>query len=129
MPQSSAPTTRRVSPPRTAVLLRLQFAGVEPLLGPGKIELLGRIDEAGSISAASRAMHVSYHRAWTIVNEMNAMFCKPLIQTQLGGAAGGGATVTEFGREVVRHYRSIESSLWEHAAVHIAALEAAAVVR
>jgi molybdate transport system regulatory protein len=78
----------------------------------------------GSISAAGRSMRMSYHRAWTIVSELNAMFREPLIETQLGGVKGGGARITPLGRDVVRRYRSIETSVWKHAATHIAALEA-----
>jgi molybdate transport system regulatory protein len=109
---------------RTQLILRLRFGQVEPQLGPGKIELMERIARDGSISAACRAMRMSYHRAWTIVNEINAMFRDPLIETQLGGVKGGGATITPLGRDVVRRYRSIERSVWRHAAGHIAALEA-----
>jgi molybdate transport system regulatory protein len=124
----SVPVRRRAPrSPQTELLLRFRFDGVKPLLGPGKVELLEQIDSDGSISAASRAMHMSYHRAWTIVNEINAMFREPLVQTQLGGTAGGGAMITPLGRDVVRHYRSIESSVWKHAAEHITALEALTV--
>src|SRR5450755_1691904 len=123
MSRISVPVRRRdPQAPQTELLLRLRFDGVKPLLGPVKVELLEQIDSGGSISAASRAMHMSYHRAWTIVNEINAMFREPLVQTQLGGTAGGGAMITPLGRDVVRRYRSIESSVWKHAAEHIAAL-------
>lgn len=113
------------------LLLRLRFSAREPpqKLGPGKVALMEHIDREASISGAARAMHMSYHRAWTIVNEINAMFREPLVRTQLGGVNGGGASITPLGREVVRRYRSIESSVWKHAAKHIAALEAAVVRR
>jgi molybdate transport system regulatory protein len=109
----------------TEIVVRLRFAALEPLLGPGKIELMEHIEREGSISAAGRAMHMSYHRAWTIVSEINAMFREPLVHTQLGGVKGGGATITPLGRDVVRRYRSIETSVRKHASKHIAALEAA----
>lgn len=128
MPRHRAKTDKAArETANTELVLRLRFAKSEPLLGPGKIELMEYIGCEGSISAASRAMHMSYHRAWTIVSEINAMFREPLVQTQLGGARGGGATITPLGRDVVRRYRSIESSVWKHAAKHIAALEAAIV--
>jgi molybdate transport system regulatory protein len=109
---------------RARVFLRLRFATVEPALGPGKIELMEHIEREGSISAACRAMHMSYHRAWTIVHEMNGMFREPLVATQLGGTTGGGARVTPLGHEVVKRFRSIETCLWRFAADDIAALEA-----
>ncbi|MCK9553170.1 MAG: LysR family transcriptional regulator, partial [Aquamicrobium sp.] len=47
-------------------------------IGPGKIELLEHIASFGSISAASRAMQMSYKHAWDLVEDMNRVFGKPL---------------------------------------------------
>ena len=43
----------------------------EGRIGPGKIALLENIDKHGSISAAGRAMDMSYKRAWDLVDEIN----------------------------------------------------------
>jgi molybdate transport system regulatory protein len=43
----------------------------EGRIGPGKIALLEHIDKCGSISAAGRAMEMSYKRAWDLVDEIN----------------------------------------------------------
>ena len=42
-----------------------------PAMGPGKAELIERIAETGSISAAARAMGMSYRRAWQLVEALN----------------------------------------------------------
>ncbi len=47
--------------------LRLYFDNA--MVGPGKAELLEHIRETGSISAAGRAMGMSYKRAWMLVEE------------------------------------------------------------
>jgi molybdate transport system regulatory protein len=112
-------------PPRAELTLRLRFGADRPPLGPGKIALMEHILREGSISAASRAMGMSYHRATTIVNEINVMFRTPLIERKLGGRKGGGAAITPLGRDVVHRYRLIEQSIWEHAAEHIGAIESA----
>lgn len=77
-------------------------------LGPGKAELLQAIAETGSISAAGRRMGMSYRRAWTLVEEMNAAFRAPLVETSRGGAEGGGARLTGAGEAVLALYRRIE---------------------
>jgi molybdate transport system regulatory protein len=77
------------------------------VFGPGKAELLGRIAETGSIAAAGRAMGMSYKRAWSLVEEMNAGFRAPLVTRARGGAGGGGAVVTETGLAVLEAYRSM----------------------
>ncbi len=76
-------------------------------MGPGKAELLAAIEASGSISAAARQLGMSYRRAWLLVDTMNACFCHPVVETLTGGAHGGGARVTDFGREVMRRYHAM----------------------
>lgn len=98
-------------------------------LGPGKVDLLEAIEETGSISGASRAMKMSYRRAWLLVDDLNRMFRQPLVAASPGGAKGGGAHLTATGREVVAHYRAIESKALKAASLHIDALQDAAAER
>jgi molybdate transport system regulatory protein len=86
--------------------LRLLF-GDRLVFGPGKGELLARIADTGSIAAAGRAMGMSYKRAWALVEEMNAAFRVPLVRSVRGGAGGGGAALSEAGREVLAAYRAM----------------------
>jgi molybdate transport system regulatory protein len=95
-------------------------------LGPGKVELLEAIEASGSISGAGRAMAMSYRRAWLLVDNLNRMFRQPLVEAAPGGAKGGGAHLTPMGREIVAHYRAIESKAMKAAALHIEALRDAA---
>ncbi len=104
--------------------LRIDF-GPEGALGPGKIALLERIDECGSIAAAGRTMGMSYKRAWNLIDSLQSCFREPLVVTRPGGPRGGGTALTPFGRDVVRHYRAMERKAAEAAAGHLAALEAA----
>jgi molybdate transport system regulatory protein len=78
-------------------------------MGPGKAELVERIGQTGSISAAARAMGMSYRRAWQLVEALNRDFRQPLVATAIGGVRGGGARVTPFGRRIVALYRAMES--------------------
>ncbi|TKW67464.1 MAG: LysR family transcriptional regulator [Paracoccus denitrificans] len=78
-------------------------------LGPGKADLLELIDSTGSISEAGRQMGMSYRRAWSLVEEMNRIFAAPLIERVRGGAGGGGARLTDEGREVLTRFRRIET--------------------
>ena len=104
------------------VSVRLGFAN-EQAVGPGKIQLLELVRETGSISAAGRAMAMSYRRAWMLVDELNHMFREPLVEARPGGTHGGGASLTGTGIEVVRRYRAIESNAATGASAHLDALE------
>jgi molybdate transport system regulatory protein len=104
------------------VSLRIGFGG-DQALGPGKVRLLETIAETGSISAAGRAMAMSYRRAWMLVDELNHMFTEPLVEARPGGKDGGGTSLTPTGEDVVRRYRTIEARVASDADANIAALE------
>lgn len=105
------------------IKLRLEYDA--PLvLGPGKARLLRLIGQHGSISAAGRAMGMSYRRAWTLVEEMNTAFATPLVDSSRGGPGGGGAVVTPAGLTVLRHYESLERLLRDKGAADLAAIGA-----
>jgi molybdate transport system regulatory protein len=80
----------------------------EDRIGPGKIALLENIQKFGSISAAGRAMDMSYKRAWDLVDEINRICRQVVVDRQTGGKNGGGAALTEFGLSLVARYRKIE---------------------
>ncbi len=80
-------------------------------LGRGKIQLLEHIRDTGSISAAGRAMDMSYRRAWQLVDALNTMFREPCVTSQRGGRQGGGAVLTPFGEELIRRFRQMEANL------------------
>jgi molybdate transport system regulatory protein len=103
--------------------LRLLF-GDRLVFGPGKGELLARIDETGSIAAAGRAMGMSYKRAWALVEEMNAAFRAPLVVSARGGAGGGGAALTAEGQEVLSAYRAMVAAIAAAAAPEVSRIAA-----
>jgi molybdate transport system regulatory protein len=82
--------------------------GEDRRLGPGKARLLELIRDTGSISAAGRALGMSYRRAWLLTDALNKLFGKPLVEAQHGGAKGGGAQLTETGAAALEAYRRIE---------------------
>jgi molybdate transport system regulatory protein len=103
--------------------LRIDF-GHAGRIGPGKIALLERIAAMGSISAAARAMDMSYKHAWDLIEEMNRLFGRPLVSTQTGGKEGGGARLTPVGQGVVDRFRAIERAAAMAAKTQLEALEA-----
>lgn len=77
-------------------------------IGPGKADILAGIRETGSIAAAGRRMGMSYKRAWSLVEELNAFFTEPMVETSRGGNARGGARLTPMGDKVLDSYRHME---------------------
>lgn len=105
------------------VRLRLVFEP-DAALGPGKADLLEGIAATGSIAAAGRRMGMSYKRAWMLVEQLNAMFAEPLVESSRGGASGGGARLTEGGEAVLDLYRAMEAKARDAGAQEIAGLRA-----
>jgi molybdate transport system regulatory protein len=111
----SKPTMPKQSPkavPSKAVpslSLRIDLDS-EARIGPGKIQLLESIQACGSISAAGRAMEMSYKRAWDLVDEINTICGRAAVDRQTGGKHGGGAALTPFGVSLVERYRRIEQA-------------------
>ena len=114
MPRSPADHAR--------IILRFDLNDGERL-GRGKMELLEHIKATGSISAAGRAMDMSYRRAWLLVDAMNQMFQQTVVESQRGGKQGGGAVVTEFGEDLLARFRLMEAKVAEALASDLQWLE------
>lgn len=100
--------------------IRIDLAGGR--LGPGKVALLEAIGREGSISAAARAIGMSYRRAWELVEEVNTTFSGPAVAASPGGRRGGGAVLTPLGQELIAAFRAIEEAAAHAAEAHLAAL-------
>jgi molybdate transport system regulatory protein len=99
--------------------------GPAQAIGPGKIRLLESIAETGSISAAGRAMRMSYRRAWLLLDELNHLFDRPVATTAQGGRTGGGASLTPFGKRLVLGYRKMEGNAAKAVGPYLAMVGAA----
>ena len=80
-------------------------------VGVGKIELLEGISRTGSLSQAAREMHMSYRRAWLLLEDMNSAFDCAVANASVGGRGGGGVVLTPFGLSLVIGYRQLECRL------------------
>ncbi|OLP60944.1 transcriptional regulator [Xaviernesmea oryzae] len=103
-------------------VIRIDFPAER--LGHGKIRLLELIAETGSISAAGRAMDMSYRRAWMLVAALNSMFAEEAVSSQRGGRQGGGAALTPFGEALIACFRAMEARAAEALAQDLVWLEA-----
>lgn len=97
---------------RCSVEIEVTLArGRRSLLRPRCVELLVEIDRTRSISAAARALGVSYRHAWLTVQEVNAAAGRELVEANVGGKRGGGAQLTDLGRAALRLFDRVRSSV------------------
>ncbi len=94
-------------------------------IGPGKVAVLEEIGRSGSISAAGRALRMSYRRTWELVEELNRSLGIQVVETAAGGSGGGGAVLTRAGKAVIERYRAIEMDTALAARKHLLAINRA----
>jgi molybdate transport system regulatory protein len=107
--------------PADRLSIRLDLAS-GARIGPGKVAVLEEIARSGSISAAGRALKMSYRRTWELVEDLNRTLGTPVVETAAGGSGGGGTVLTKAGRAVVSSYRAIELDTALAARKHLQAL-------
>ena len=91
-------------------------------IGPGKIDLLRKVDETHSISAAARTLGMTYKRAWLLIDSLNHGFRRPVVETATGGKGGGGTALTALGKQLVECYIALEARLNSAAKAELDAL-------
>lgn len=82
--------------------------GGESFGGAGRVALLAKIAETGSISQAAKAIGMSYKGAWDAIDAMNNLAGEALVERLAGGKGGGGTRLTARGERLVRNFRTIE---------------------
>lgn len=80
----------------------------EKLGGEGRIALLAKIAECGSITQAAKAIKMSYKAAWDAIDSMNNLAGEPLVERVSGGKGGGGTRLTPRGMQLVSNFALIE---------------------
>jgi molybdate transport system regulatory protein len=118
------PGSADLTPPSDRLSIRLDLVS-GARIGPGKVAVLEEIARSGSISAAGRALRMSYRRTWELVEDLNRRLGTPVVETAAGGSGGGGAVLTRAGKAVIERYRAIEIDTALAARKHLLALHRA----
>lgn len=101
-----------MSKAKTAIIVRPRISiGDAISIGPGKIDLLQKIRETHSISAAGRALGIPYKRAWLLIDSLNQGFGQPVVATISGGKGGGGTSLTPLGEALLVRYIALEERM------------------
>ncbi len=101
------------------IKLRLKLAIGDDSIGPGKADLLKKINRHGSISAAARDMGINYRRAWFLLETINSAVGQPVVLTTKGGKHGGGAKLTATGSAILAAYENCVQAADDHARDHL----------
>jgi molybdate transport system regulatory protein len=105
MSRSKDGHSHKNTPPTPGFRGRIWIDGPEgTFIGYGRVVLLERIREHGSITKAARSMEMAYRRAWDLVDSMNRQSKKLFVELATGGKGGGGARVTDEGEKAIKRF-------------------------
>ncbi len=82
------------------------------LLGEGRVLLLKAIEKTGSLSKAAKSINISYKKAWQLLDSVNKSAKKPVTINSIGGKNGGGAILTDYGKDLVKVFDDINKNCW-----------------
>src|SRR5262245_58358256 len=74
-------------------------------------DVLAALDRTKSISAAARSLGISYRHAWLLIQAANKNAGQPLVETAIGGEKGGGARLTEHGRDALAAFQQLQTQV------------------
>jgi molybdate transport system regulatory protein len=74
------------------------------MFGPGTHELLRHVEQTGSLHQAAKLMGMSYTKAWTLLRKTEEHLGWPLVERHVGGATGGGTSLTKMGRDLLQRF-------------------------
>ena len=82
------------------------------LMGEGRLRLLKAIEKTGSLSKAAKLEHISYNKAWQLVDSVNKTAKKPVTQNSIGGKGGGGTQLTKYGKQLIKTFDEMNQNCW-----------------
>jgi len=77
--------------------------------GQHRIDLLAQIAATGSLTAAARAVGMSYKGAWDAIDAMNNLAGEALVLRAAGGKGGGGTRLTDRAKQLIRSFRILQA--------------------
>ena len=81
------------------------------IFSDGRLALLTAVEELGSLRQAAQRLGMSYRAAWGLLKVTEKALGYPLLAVRIGGAHGGGATLTRQGAALVRRFRRVKQEV------------------
>lgn len=90
------------------------YASDIKVFGPGVAQLLHRVQKYHSLRGAAQSMNMAYSKAWTVLRSTEEQLGFKLLHSSTGGRGGGGAVLTEEGRQLLERYDELCRRLQEY---------------
>ncbi len=89
------------------VKTKVMLSKENDFFGPGIYHLLKNIEKTGSIQAAVSMMDMSYSKGWKMIRKVEEEMAFPFVKRTSGGKSGGGASLTEEGKQFLDRYEKL----------------------
>lgn len=75
--------------------------------------LLRRISETSSLTEAAKLSGISYRNVWNRIRSLESNLGLKIVETKVGGATGGGASLTSDGISLLHDFRKVRKYLFD----------------
>lgn len=96
---------------RPKITVRLLNDKDEKIFGPGIASLIELVEQTGSLRSACSKMGMAYSKAWRVIKTCESDLGFSLLERKTGGEDGGGSTITEQGKTLLKEFRTYENEL------------------
>jgi molybdate transport system regulatory protein len=76
----------------------------EKAFGDGPLDILHRVERAGSLRQAAEEINMSYSQAWNLIKDLEERLGFKLLERKRGGESGGGSQLTEQARDLMMKF-------------------------
>jgi len=76
----------------------------EKVFGDGPLDILHRVERAGSLRQAAEEINMSYSQAWNLIKDLEERLGFKLLERKIGGEGGGGSQLTEQARDLMMKF-------------------------
>jgi len=104
-------TNKGVNQHKPGADIRFKLIIGDAAIGPGKIRLLEKIRQLGSVSAAARHMDMNVRRAQYLIKTLNDTLGRDVLETASGGRKGGHSMLSGVGKHLIRQYHQIDADI------------------
>lgn len=85
--------------------------GGEVVLSEWRVALLRAVAETGSLTRAAERLGVPYRTAWDRIKETEGRLGVRLLETESGGAEGGGSRLTDDAADLVARFERVTAGI------------------
>ncbi|WP_296970051.1 LysR family transcriptional regulator [Tepidanaerobacter sp. EBM-38] len=86
------------------LVYKIWVEGKTKAFGEGPYELLRKVEQLGSLNKAAQDMNMSYSKAWSIIKRAEKELGFKLVESNTGGAGGGGSCLTSQAKTLLNKY-------------------------